>query len=179
MARLTPALHGQHAQPMTRIPESVAPHVQAASEAAGSDVHPFWLCDSEGTAEEGMYQLATELDVENAEQGLGLLPAGYRIVHSIFLWEQSRAGGGFVTGTGNAGAACVEAAASSYESMDMREEAAALRAMLAQRMHTPHDHARGQAAYDAVPNPYRDDWDRIPTLVRRLCEQAEVLLEVA
>jgi hypothetical protein len=126
-----------------------------------------------------MYQLASELDGENPDYLLDQLPLGYRIVHSIFLWEQSRAGEGFVTGTENSGVQLVKAAAAGYDAMGMPEEAAALKAMLGQLAETPLDYARVETAYESVPNPYRQDWDRIPTLVRRLCERADALLEVS
>ncbi|MGO4307459.1 hypothetical protein [Cupriavidus sp. RAF12] len=154
------------------VPPLVAEMVAEVSESAGSDVSPFWLCDSEGIPEEGMYRLAMELDVENADYLLDRLPFGYRIVHSVFLWEQSRAGEGFGTGTVNSGENWVLAAAVGYERVGMFEEAAGLRAMLEQYAKTPNDYELVEGAYNSVPNPYKDDWDRIPHLVRLLCKDA-------
>lgn len=155
------------------IPSLVLEMVEEASSSAGSDVSPFWLSDSEGTPEEGMYQLASELDVENADPLLAQLPPGYRMVYSIFSWEASRAGEGFKTGTDNSGLALVQAAAKAYAEAGMPEEAAALERMLAQYVHTPLDYDSIEAAYEAVDNPYQDDWERIPRLVRHLCENAD------
>lgn len=163
---------------MPNVPQLAAPLVSAASKSANSEVDPFWRSDSEGVPEEGMYQLATELDFENPDELLDHLPRGYRIVHSIFLWEQSRAGEGFVTGTANSGTQVVHAAADAYDEIGFTEEAAALRSMLAQLQKTPAGYDEVSAAYDSVQNPYRNDWDRIPPLVRRLCEQASSLFEV-
>ena len=159
---------------MTRIiPALVLGMVDEASSSAGSDVSPFWLSDSEETSEEGMYQLASELDVDNPDHLLDQLPPGYRIVYAIFTWEQSRAGEGFRTGTDNAGQTLVHVAAASYAEVGMSEEATALRHMLEQYARTPLDHARIEAEYNAVDNPYKEDWDRIPHLVRHLCENAD------
>lgn len=155
------------------IPPLVLKMVEEASSSAGSDISPFWESDSEGTPEEGMYQLASELDVENAEQLLSQLPPGYRLVYSIFLWEASRAGEGFTTGTDNSGPALVQAAAKAYAEAGMAEEATALERMLAQYVQTPQDYQQIEAAYEAVDNPYKDDWERIPPLVRHLCEGAD------
>lgn len=155
------------------IPPQVQEMVDEASRSAGSDDVPFWQSDSEGTPEEGMYQLASELDVENAEQLLSQLPPGYRMVYSIFLWESSRAGEGFKTGTANSGPALVQAAAKAYARAGMAQEAAALERMLDQYIQTPQDYERIEAAYEALDNPYKEDWDRIPGLVRHLCENAE------
>ena len=159
---------------MTRmIPPLVSGMVEEASASAGSEVSPLWQSDSEGVPEEGMYQLASELDVENPEHLLNLLPSGYRVVYSIFLWEQSRAGEGFKTGTDNSGQTLVYSAADSYELVGMPEEANALRSMLSQYATTPLDNDRIKAEYDAVPNPYKEDWGRIPRLVRHLCKNAD------
>lgn len=159
---------------MTRIiPALVAGMVDEASKSAGSDVSPFWQSDSEGVPEEGMYRLAFELDVANPDHLLDQLPLGYRIVYSIFTWEQSRAGEGFKTGTDNSSQTLVHAAATSYAEVRMPEEAKALRQMLEQYAETPLDHDRIEAAYDAVDNPFKDDWERIPHLVRHLCENAD------
>ena len=155
------------------IPPLVARMVEEASTSARSDVTPFWGSDSEGTPEEGMYQLASWLDTEDAKHLLGQLPPGYRIVHSIFEWEMGRAGEGFKTGTDNVGEAAVRAAADSYEEVGMVEEANALRRMLDQYAATPSDYEKLEAAYNAAPNPYKEDWDRIPALVRHLCANAD------
>ena len=155
------------------IPPLVLEMVEEASSSAGSDISPFWQSDSEGTPEEGMYQLASELDVANAEQLLSQLPPGYRMVYSIFLWESSRAGEGFTTGIDNSGPALVQAAAKAYAEAGMAEETTALERMLAQYVQTPQDYQLIEAAYEAVDNPYKDDWERIPKLVRHLCENAD------
>ena len=159
---------------MTRIiPALVLGMVEEASSSAHSEVSPFWQSDSEGIPEEGMYQLATELDVRDPDHLLDQLPPGYRIVYSIFMWEQSRAGEGFTTGVHNSGQALVHVAAASYAEVGMPEEATALRHMLEQYAGTPLDGERIEAAYNAVDNPYKEDWDRIPHLVRHLCENAD------
>ncbi|MDM0037927.1 hypothetical protein QTH89_15980 [Variovorax sp. J22G21] len=159
---------------MTRIiPALVLRMVDEASSSAGSDVSPFWQSDGEGIPEEGMYRLASELDVRDPDHLLDQLPPGYRIVYSIFEWEQSRAGEGFTTGLHNSGQTLVHVAAASYAEVGMSEEAMALRHMLEQHAKTPLDYDRTEAAYNAVDNPYKDDWDRIPHLVRHLCENAD------
>jgi len=159
---------------MTRIiPALVLGMVEEASSSAHSEVSPFWQSDSEGIPEEGMYQLATELDVRDPDHLLDQLPPGYRIVYSIFMWEQSRAGEGFTTGVHNSGQALVHVAAASYAEVGMSEEAVALRRMLEQYAKTPLDHDRIEVEYNAVDNPYKDDWERIPHLVRHLCENAD------
>jgi hypothetical protein len=159
---------------MTRIiPPPVLKMVEEASRSAGSDVSPFWQSDSEGTPEEGMYQLAFELDIENPDPLLDHLPPGYKIVYAIFQWESSRAGEGFKTGTDNSGPPLVQAAAKAYAEAGMPEEAVALERMLAQYTQTPLAYDRIEAAYEAVGNPYKDDWARIPQLVRHLCENAD------
>lgn len=160
---------------MTRIiPPLVLEMVNEASSSAGSDVSPFWQSDSEGTPEEGMYQLALELDIENPDHLLNQLPPGYRMVYAIFQWETSRAGEGFKTGTDNSGAELVQAAAKAYAEAGMPEEAMALERMLAQYTQTPLDYERIEAAYEAEDNnPYKEDWERIPQLVRHLCENAD------
>jgi len=61
------------------IPPLVCEMVEEASSSAGSDISPFWQSDSEGTQEEGMYQLASELDVENADQLLAQLPPRHKM----------------------------------------------------------------------------------------------------
>lgn len=155
------------------IPPLVREMVEEASSSAGSETSPFWQSDGEGIPEEGMYQLAFELDVPDPDKLLGQLPPGYRIVYSIFLWEQSRAGEGFKTGVDNSGQALVHAAAVSYEEIGMHEEADALRRMLEQCTQTPHDHERIEAVYNAADNPYKDDWNRIPHVVRHLCANAD------
>lgn len=155
------------------IPPLVSSMVEEASASAGSDVVPFWNSDSEGTPEKGMYELASWLDTEDAKPLLGQLPPGYRIVHSIFEWEMDRAGEGFKTGTDNCGTAAVIAAADNYERVGMPEEASALRRMLDQYSATPDDYDKIEAAYNAAPNPYKEDWDRIPALVRHLCANAD------
>lgn len=160
---------------MTRIiPPLVLEMVNEASSSAGSDVSPFWQSDSEGTPEEGMYQLALELDIEDPDHFLDQLPPGYRMVYAIFQWETSRAGEGFKTGTDNSGAELVQAAAKAYAEAGMPEEAMALERMLAQYTQTPLDYDRIEAAYEAEDNnPYKEDWERIPRLVRHLCENAD------
>ena len=72
------------------IPPLVFERVEEAFSSAGSDTSPFWQSDSEGTPEEGMHQLAPELDVGNAGQLLARLPPRHRMVHAIFLWETGR-----------------------------------------------------------------------------------------
>lgn len=159
---------------MTRtIPPLVLKMVEEASRSAHSDVSPFWQSDSEGTPEEGMYQLAFELDIENPDHLLDQLPPGYRMVYAIFQWETSRAGEGFKTGADNSGPALVQAAATAYAETGTPEEAMALERMLAQYIQTPLDYDRIEAAYEAVDNPYKDDWERIPRLVSHLCENAD------
>ena len=159
---------------MTRIiPPLVLELVNEASRSAGSDVSPFWQSDDEGTPEEGMYQLALELDIENPHHLLDQLPPGYRMVYAIFQWETSRAGEGFKTGTDNSGPELVQAAAKAYAEAGMPEEAMALERMLAQYAQTPLDYDRIEAAYEAVENPCKDDWKRVPGLVRHLCENAD------
>ncbi len=155
------------------IPPAVFEYVAGASTDARSDVVPFWQSDSEGIPEEGMYLLAAELHLPDTEALLDGLPVGYRIVFTIFNWEQSRAGEGFATGIENSGAGLVAAAASSYALVGMSEEARALRKVLEQYARTPHDFEALDAAYEANPNPNRDDWNRIPHLVRTLCANAD------
>jgi len=155
------------------IPPPVLDMVNEATSSAGADVSPFWLSDSEGTAEEGMYQLALELDIENPDHLLDQLPPGYKMVYAIFQWETSRAGEGFKTGTDNSGPALVQAAAKAYADAGMSEEAAALGRMLEQYIETPMDYDQIEAAYEAEDNPYKEDWDRIPGLVTHLCENAD------
>lgn len=152
--------------------------VVRASKEAQSDVVPFWYSDSEGVAEEGMYLLACELDLPNTFELLSALPPGYRMVFSIFSWEQSRAGEGFSTGIENSGAEIVAAAAVAYSELCMTEEASALGRVLVQHAVTPGDYAALQAAYESAPSPYTEDWDRIPHLVRTLCAQADRLFYV-
>lgn len=165
---------------MTRIiPPLVSEMVEGASNDAGSDVFPFWKSDNDAIREEGMYLLALELDVENFDELFSQLPTGYRIVHSIFNWEQSRAGEGFKTGTQNSGEALVHAAAAGYDAVGMPEEALALRRMLDQYAKEPLDHDRMEAEYNAAAHPYKDDWERIPYLVRHLCENADAFFHVA
>lgn len=161
---------------MTRqIPPIVAPLVARASADAGSDGVPFWASDSEGVAEEGMYQLADELDLPDAARWHDRLPEGYGLVFAIFSWEQSRAGEGFRTGIDNSGTDLVARAAAAYERMEMREEAEALQRVLAAYGRDPTDHEAMSDAYEARPNPYLEDWVRIPHLVRALCAQADAL----
>lgn len=155
------------------IPPLVSRIIEEASASAGAKISPFWQSASERVPEEGMYQLAAGLDVKNPEQLFNQLPSGYRVVYSIFMWEQSRAGEGFKTGTDNAGQSLVHAAADCYDLVGMPDEAGALRRMLVQYASTPLDYARIEAEYAALPNPYRDDWDRIPYLVRHLCVNAD------
>jgi hypothetical protein len=157
---------------MPNIPKFLVPLVQEASKSAGAEF-PFWETDDLEIAEEGMWQLAFELDVENVELFLFPLPAGYSIVYWIFEWEGHRAGEGFCTGTDNSGVGCVHNAANSYELIGMSEEANALRAMLAQLEVTPDKYECVEAAYNAVPNPYKEDWERFPYLVKTLCANAE------
>lgn len=120
-----------------------------------------------------MYQLASALGADDKEEILNQLPLGYRIVHSIFSWEQDRAGEGFKTGTDNCGSASVITATDCYECVGMIEEADALRRMLRQYLETPDDYEQIEAAYNHGANPYKDDWDRIPYLVRHLCKNAD------
>jgi len=155
------------------IPASVFRFVEVASTDAKSDVVPFWHSDSEGTPEEAMYLLAAELDVPDAAEMLEDLPAGYGVVFSIFKWEQSRAGEGFATGIENSGIELVAEAAKSYELVGMVEEASALRRVLQQHSQTPRDYSTLNTMYESEPNPYRDDWSRIPHLVRLLCTSAD------
>lgn len=155
------------------IPPSILTYVEEASRAAQADIMPFWSSDDEDILEEGLLQLSYELDRDEVMPLLDQLPAGYKIVHSIFTWEQSRAGEGFVTGIENSGQTLVETAASSYESVGMGEEAAALRAMLHQLAATPNDFDKVNSAYDSIANPYKEDWERIPQLVNVLCSNAE------
>jgi hypothetical protein len=155
------------------IPPAVLQFVEGASTDARADVFPFWRSDSEGIPEEGMYLLALELDLPNTAEILADLPVGYRIVFSIFNWEQSRAGEGFSTGIENSGSELVADAANSYEMVGMVEEAAALRRVLQQYVLTPHDFVALDAVYESEPNPYLEDWNRIPHLVRLLCANAD------
>lgn len=155
------------------VPSSILAYVEEASRTAQSEVSPFWLSDNEEIQEEGLYQLSFELDRDELVPLLEGLPAGYKIVHSIFTWEQSRAGEGFATGVENSGPLMVEAAASSYDFVGMHEEATALRAMLKQCKATPDDFEKVNAAYESVSNPYKEDWDRIPHLVQTLCSSPE------
>jgi len=154
------------------LPAPVADMVERASLHAGSDVIPFWLSDSEGVPEEGMYQLANELDQPNTGELLTGLPSGYRLVYSIFTWEQSRAGEGFATGIGNSGVDLVNTASQSYQELGMTEEARALQRVLASYSVSPDDYTALEKAYEAETNPYRDDWVRIPFAVHTLCAQA-------
>lgn len=156
------------------IPSSILTYVEEASRAAQADVIPFWLSDDEDVLEEGFLQLSFELDRDEVVSLLDELPAGYKIVHSIFTWEQSRAGEGFVTGIENSGQLLVEAAAASYDMIGMREEATALRAMLLQFAATSDDFDKVNSAYESISNPYKEDWERIPQLVRVLCSDAEL-----
>jgi hypothetical protein len=156
------------------IPSNVESMVVSVSEDVGTDT-PFWFSESEEVREEGMYQLAIELDVVDREVFLQSLPDGYAAVHWIFTWEQSRAGEGFCTGIDNSGVEAVENAAVWYANLGMPEEAAALRAMLLQYVDTPEDYDAVDAAYQAVENPYVEDWDRIPKVVNLLCDQASEL----
>jgi hypothetical protein len=155
------------------IPPSVYEFVAGASADAKSDMVPFWQSDSEGVAEEGMYLLAMELDLPDTAQLLAGLPVGYGMVFSIFNWEQSRAGEGFATGIDNSGVELVDAAAQAYDLVGMGAEANALRRVLAQYAQTPQDYEVINAAYENTPNPYQNDWDRIPHLVRTLCAGAD------
>ena len=155
------------------IPPSAREFVEGASKDARSDVVPFWESDSEGVPEEGMYLLASELDLPNTAEVLAGLPIGYRIVFSIFNWEKSRAGEGFVAGIENSGIEPVAAAADSYELMGMVEEAISLRKVLHQYEKTPLDFDAVQEAYGEKTNPNREDWDRIPQLVRKLSVNAD------
>ncbi|MEJ2381685.1 MAG: hypothetical protein P8076_10990 [Gammaproteobacteria bacterium] len=148
--------------------------VESASEGAGTN-NPFWHSDSAEAREEGMYQLAFELDVADKEALLRKLPDGYAAVHWIFTWEQSRAGEGFCTGIENSGVTAVENAACWYVHLGMAEEADGLKAMLSQYAKTPENHELVEAGYDSVENPYREDWDRIPRVVEALCDRAEEL----
>jgi hypothetical protein len=157
---------------MSSIPESVLPIVEEASKSAGAEF-PFWESEDLETAEEGMWQLAFDLDVKDVEAFLSPLPLGYSIVYWIFEWEGSRAGEGFCTGTDNCGVDCVRNAAKSYEQIGMPEEANALRAMLTQLEQTPEGYEQVEAAYNSVPNPYGEDWHRFPHLVKILCANAE------
>jgi hypothetical protein len=159
---------------MKSIPSPVVAFVESASEGAGAET-PFWHSDSAEVREEGMYQLAFELDVEDPESFLRSLPKGYAAVHWIFTWEQSRAGEGFCTGIENSGVAAVQNAAVWYSYLGMAEEAAALRAMLSQYAITPENYAEVEAAYESLGNPYLEDWDRIPRVVNVLCDRAEEL----
>ncbi|MET0027732.1 MAG: hypothetical protein ABW101_08850 [Candidatus Thiodiazotropha sp.] len=159
---------------MHSIPNKVSAYVDAASEAAGSR-SPFWNSESEEVREEGMYQLAFELDVEDREKFLESLPKGYSAVHWIFTWEQSRAGEGFCTGTDNSGVETVEQAAFWYAYLGMTEEAAALKEMLCQYMITPGHVDAVDTAYHSIENPYFEDWDRIPRVVYELCNRAREL----
>ena len=93
---------------------------------------------------------------------------------NIFSWEQSRAGEGFRTGIENTGVELVAAAADSYEFIGMEPEATALRRVLEQYAQTPDDHEALERAYEKETNAYRDDWNRIPFLVRTLCANADL-----
>lgn len=157
------------------LPLAVSNMVVRASEDARSEVMPFWDSDSEGVPEEGMYQLASELDLPNTEELLAKLPLGYRLVYSIFNWEQSRAGEGFSAGIDNSGVALVAMAATSYRELGMSEESLALSQVLDHFAEFPEDAAGLQAIYDSVPNPFAQDWDRIPHAVRTLCTRAKSL----
>lgn len=159
---------------MKCIPSTVVASVESASEGAGVE-SPLWHSESEEAREEGMYQLAFELDVIDRETFLSSLPAGYAAVHWIFTWEQSRAGEGFCVGIENSGMVTLENAAVSYARLGMVEEAKALRAMLSQYARTPENYAEVEAAYESIENPYKEDWDRIPGVVKVLCERAEEL----
>jgi len=158
------------------IPGSVESMVVSASEGSGAEM-PFWHSESEESREEGMYQLAFELDVVDQEAFLQSLPDGYAAVHWIFTWEQSRAGEGFCfcAGIDNSGVDAVENAAVWYMRLCMPEEAEALRAMLLQYVETPEDYGSVEDAYLSVENPYAEDWDRIPKVVSLLCDQAQDL----
>jgi hypothetical protein len=156
---------------MASIPKSALPLVNEASKSARAEF-PFWNSSDDAVTEEGMYQLAFELDVEDVRLFLSGLPIGYSIVHWIFTWEDRRANGGF-TGTETCGVESVHEAANGYEHVGMAEEAAALRAMLKQYTDTPMDYERIEAAFNSIPNPYKNDWDRIPNLVKILCGNAE------
>jgi hypothetical protein len=149
--------------------------VARVSRDAHSDVMPFWRCDSEGVAEEGMYQLSTELDLPDTERLLTDLPAGYGFVFAIFNWEQHRAGGGFASAIETCGTDLVAQAAQSYQRLGLCEEADAIYRVLVQYEATAGDHALLDEAYDAEVNPYRDDWVRIPKAVRVLCREADQL----
>lgn len=155
------------------IPYQVSAMVAEVSSSTRSETSLFWFSGDEHIAEEGMYQLAFALDAENTEELLNQLPPGYRIVHSIFTWEQDRAGEGFKTGTDNCGSASVISATDSYERVAMIEEADALRRMLRKYLETPDDYEQIEAAYNHGANPYKDDWDRIPYLVRHLSKNAD------
>jgi hypothetical protein len=155
------------------IPPAVSSFVEVASSDSGSDLVPFWLSDSEGIPEEGMYLLASELDLPNTAELLAQLPQGYKVVFNIFNWEQSRAGEGFATGIDNSGVGLVAAAAEAYELVGMSEEASALHRVLDQYTQTPSDYEALNGAYEGKPNPYRDDWVRIPQVVRILCAGAD------
>lgn len=160
------------------LPPLVVEMVSRASKDAQSDVTPFWKSDSEGVPEEGMYQLACELDLPNTQELLATLPPGFRMVYSVFNWEQSRAGEGFSAGIENSGPELVHAAAEAYEALGMAEEALSLREVLTQYSVAPNDYAALEAAYASVPNPYKDDWNRIPKIVRVLCDRADQLFYV-
>ena len=155
------------------IPASAQAFVAGASKDARADVVPFWDSDSEGVPEEGMYLLAIELDLPNTAEILARLPIGYRIVFSTFNWEQSRAGEGFATGIENSGTELVAAAADSYEFMGMVEEAIALRKVLQQYANEAFNFDSLDDAYESEPNPYQEDWNRIPHLVRTLSINAD------
>lgn len=73
----------------------------------------------------------------------------------------------------NSGPALFHDVAASYAEVGMREEAAALRRVLERYAKTPLGHDRIEAEYHAVDNPCKDDWERIPHLVRHLCENAD------
>lgn len=111
-----------------------------ASTAAKSDVVPFWECDAEGIQEEGMYLLASELDLPNSEALLEGLP--------------------------------VAMAAASYRELGMAKEALALHCVLERFAISPDDSDGLEARYGAEPNPFKEDWDRIPYVVRALCAGA-------
>lgn len=160
------------------LPHSAVKLVTRASKDARSDVVPFWRSEKEGVAEEGMYLLATELDLPDIEQILSELPDGYRLVFYIFNWEQSRAGEGFSTGISNSGIELVVQAAQSYDSLAMPEEAQALRRVVSHYQNAPEDYAGLEAAYVAEPNRFANDWVRIPHVVHALCESAEHMFYV-
>jgi len=157
---------------MRLIPEIARPLVKRASKDAGAE-YPFWSSEDEIKQEEGMYQLAFELEHENVEEYLSMFPLGYSIVYWIFTWEQSRAGERFCTGTDNAGLSVAFKAAELYEKIGLHEEASALNAMITQLSATPEDDDQIECAYNLIDNPYKEDWIRIPYVVDHLCLKAE------